>query len=235
MAVASPVQRTDLLFRRLYLPTYRLKDAARYANVHVQTLAYWHYRSSRFGPVLRDRVPRRPLSYLELVEAAFVATMRGLGVRLKALRAARHYVAQTYNSEYPFAEFRFKTEGMHLLMELTESDPGFNPLGKTLADKAGQLAWEPLLSDRFAQFEYEPVGHDSTEDLLAMRWHVGGADSRVVIDPRVSFGAPVASGLPTWVIKGRFQAQESIAEIVEEFGIEEGAVKDALRFEGIAA
>ena len=225
----------DPLFRRLYLPTYQLKDAARYAKVHVGTLAYWHYRSGRLGPVLPDRVPRRPLSYLELVEAAFVATMRHLGVKLKAIRKAHEYVAQVYNVEYPFAEFRFKTEGMHLLLDLTEADPGFNPLGKTLADKAGQLAWEPLLGDRFAEFDYERVGEDSVEDVLAMRWRVAGVGSRVVIDPRVSFGAPVASGLPTWVIKGRFKAQESIAEIVEEFGIEEGAVKDALRFEGIAA
>lgn len=94
-----------------------------------------------------------------------------------------------------------------------------------MADKSGRLAWTSLLGDKFAEFDYE---HE-----LAMRWYPAGRDSLVVIDPRVSFGAPVVQGLPTWVIKGRWNAGESMKEISEDFNIPEKALKDALSFEHI--
>ncbi len=56
-----------------------------------------------------------------------------------------------------------------------------------------------------------------------------------MIDPRIAFGAPTVSGLPTWVIRGRYLTGETIADIVEDFEICESAVRDALAFEGIKA
>ena len=88
-------------------------------------------------------------------------------------------------------------------------------------------AWMPLMSDRFAQFEYED------EQGFAIIWHVAGIDSRVIIDPRVSFGAPTISGIPTWAIKGRYDAGESLDDIQENFGLTQEHVIEALRFEGI--
>jgi len=68
--------------RRLYLPAYRFSEAARLAGTAPQTIARW-YRGyevpgHRMQPVLpSDGSPL--LSYLQLVEVAFVATFRGLG------------------------------------------------------------------------------------------------------------------------------------------------------------
>jgi uncharacterized protein (DUF433 family) len=55
----------------------------------------------------------------------------------------------------------------------------------------------------------------------------------VVIDPRISFGAPVVSGIPTWVVKGRWEAGENIFDIREDFGLDENDIRHALTFEGI--
>jgi uncharacterized protein (DUF433 family) len=115
---------------------------------------------------------------------------------------------------------------MHILMDYNQFDPDSNVRWEprvVVTDQMGQLGWSDLMGEVFSAFDYE-------EDL-AIRWYPAGRESLVVIDPRVSFGAPVVQGLPTWVIKGRVRAGEQILEIVDDFGISEKAVRDALDFE----
>lgn len=210
-------------FRRLYLPAYRMSEAARYSDTKIQTLSSWHRRAD---PVLPGREAGRPLSYLELVEAAFVAFFRRMGVKMPRIRAARAFVAQNLGAEFPFTEYQFKTEGSRILMELEQFEPsGFDHI--IVADAWGQLAWADLFEQKFAEFEYDYE--------LALRWYPAGKDSPVVIDPRIAFGAPMVKGLPTWVLKGRWNAGETLEEIVEDFSIPREAAIQGLEFEGISA
>ena len=152
--------------RRLHLPAYQIGDVARYAGTAPQTVTYWHYRGGQLGPVLPGRVRRQPLSYLQLVEIAFVATFRALGVPLQRIRRARIYASQVLNSENPFAEYKWLTEGYHVMLDLrdVDSDPKIDRL--IVGDSAGQIAWRDMVSERFAQFDYE--------DGLALVWWVRG-------------------------------------------------------------
>lgn len=209
-------------YDRLFLPAYGVGNAARYAGAHPQTVAAWHYRRN---PVLPGHQPKQSLSYLELVEVAFVAFFRRAGVSLQRIRRAREYVAETFSSAHPFAEYRFKTEGCHVLMDHFRIDVNSVPKGIIVADAAGQLAWDDLLGDRFAEFDYELD--------LAVTWHPAGRDSAVKIDHRIAFGKPIADGIPTSAIKGRWAAGESLEEIEEDFGIPQQAIKDALIFERV--
>ena len=216
----------ELWRRRLYVPFYGIGEAARYAGTSPQTAARWHNAGNT--AVFPRRASRADLSYLQLVELAVVAAMRSEGVKLKDIRSARDYMAQKFGSEFPFAEYRFKTEGHRVLMELREHDRSIGrDFDKSIiADAGGQLAWDAMLADKFAEFDYEGEG-------LAIRWHVAGRESPVVIDPRVAFGAPLVSGVPTWVLKGRWTAGESVTEITEDFGVSEEETQAALRFEGV--
>lgn len=94
-----------------------------------------------------------------------------------------------------------------------------------VADAYGQIAWQELVGERFAQFDY---AHG-----LALVWHVAGRASPVVIDPRVAFGAPTVGGLPTWILKGRWNAGESLDDINEDFDIDKELIVHGLQFEGI--
>lgn len=220
----QPVRVSETWRRRLYLPAYSIAEAARYAGTSPNTVAYWH-RGTSLGPVLPGRERREPLSYLQLVEVAFVATFRKLGVSLQRIRKAREYLAQRFHSEFPFAEFRLQSEGTHILMDLKEQGEDTEVELLLIADERGQTAWKPLVGDRFAQFEYE--------GNLAIRWHPISGESPVIIDPRVAFGAPTVSGVPTWAIKGRWVAGETLDEISEDFGLSSEQVIEALAFEGI--
>ena len=209
-------------FRRLYLPTYKVVDAARYSGTSPQRVANWHYRGE---PVLPGRKRRQPLNYLQLVEVAFVAFFRNQGIPMLRIRNAKKYLAQNFGKEHPLVEYEFKTEGMHILMEYNKFDPDINLEKLIAADRFGQLAWSELLEGKFAEFDYEYE--------LALRWHPAGRESLVLIDPRIAFGAPMVCGLPTWVLRGRWKAGETLREIQNEFELSKQAVRDGLHFEGV--
>jgi uncharacterized protein (DUF433 family) len=165
---------------------------------------------------------------LELVEVAFVATFRALGVSLQRIRRAREYLAQNFHKEYPLAQLTLKTEGHHVLMDMLEVEPDIQIRALIIADTHGQIAWQSMVADRFAEFDYEEGG-------LAITWHVAGRDSPVLIDPRICFGAPTIKGIPTWALKGRWEAGESIKDIGDDFLLDPPDVLAALRFEGLKA
>ena len=229
MPTSTPTRGAEPFRRRLYLPAYQVGEAARYAQTAPQTVSYWHYSTGQLGPALPGSQRRQPLSYMELIEVAFVAFFRNEGVSLQRIRRAREYAAQNLTSEHPFVEYRWKTEGLHLLMDFGqfEQTDDFDKI--VLGDIGGQLAWGPMMEHKFAEFDYESLGNEN----WALRWHPAGRRSKVVIDPRISFGAPTVEGLPTWVIRGRWKAEEGVDEIIEDFGISRDAVVDGLRFEGI--
>ncbi len=206
--------------RRLYLPSYQIGEAAAYAQVTPQTVVAWHRIEAA---LLAQRERRAALSYMQLIEVAVVAAFRKAGVSMKRIRAAREYAAKTLKSEYPFAEYSFKEEGKHLWLDSGQID--VKPGTVVSADQGGQLAWESVIG-RLREFEYEKQG-------IVLRWHVAGPSSPIIIDPRISFGAPTVRGTPTWVIRGRWDAGESDSDIADDFGIRREDVREALKFEGI--
>ena len=266
MVMATKDKTIEPWMRRLYLPAYRVSEAAKYAGVHPNTVSSWHYRGS---PVLPGRTKGKPLSYLELIEVAFVAFFRKLGISMELVRDARNYrdsvadddrcddrpfleddrrggflfffggflnesseikardfSVHNIEIEYPFASLRFKKEGLHILTEYHKLDPSARKWDKSMSsDTLRRLNWLLVDENKFADFDYD---HG-----IVVRWHPAGRDSQVMIDPRIAFGDPMVSGLPTWVVHGRYKAGESIPEIADDFKISEPAILDALRFEGI--
>src|SRR5215813_13338197 len=206
--------------RRLFLPAYQIGEAANYARISPQTVVAWHKIGAS---LLQEREKRAALSYMQLIEVAVVAAFRKAGVPLKRIRNAREYAASALKSEYPFAEYRFKENGKHLYLDSTQIVLKEDTVLQ--ADQEGQLAWESVIG-RLQEFEYEKEG-------IVLKWHVAGRASPIIIDPRISFGAPAVKGTPTWVIRGRYDAGESDSDIAEDFGIKKEEVRQALRFEGV--
>jgi len=208
---------------RLSVPTYTVSEAARYAQVRSSTVYRWHLNDERKPPLLSPRERRAELSYLQLVELAFVALFRRAGLRLPAIRRARAYLGRAFHTDYPFTSVRLKTEGQHILLDLVELEPVLASRDLVASDEGGQIAWADLLSDRFEEFDY-------IEDL-AVVWHLAGRASPVSIDPRIAFGAPAVQGVATWTLKARYLADESLDFIAEDLGLERQDVVQALRFE----
>lgn len=222
MAVAN----SEFWRARLFVPNYRIQEAARYAEISSQTVSAWHGKpGSNRKPTLSPKEAGAALSYLQLIEVAVVASFRKAGVTLKKIKAAREYLSKQLEAEHPFAQYRFKTDGKELWMDYAQLHA---PSDKTLLvpSMGGQLAWTDIIG-RLQEFEYDE------DSKLAVQWRVAGAAKSILIDPRVQFGAPAIDGVATWVFKGRWKAGEPVDEIADDFGVPNSAVLEALAFEGI--
>lgn len=197
---------------RLSVPNYAVGEAARYAHVHAGTVGRWHKNTTLGG-----REPGSKLSYLQLIELAVVGACKAAGMKLEDIRVARGYYSAAFDTKHPFATLRLKTDGVDLAM-----DAGAELL---IGNKGGQIAWKSFIGERFKEFEYE--------DGLVSRWHAGGVKSSVIIDPRVRFGAPHVAGIPTWLLKDRWEAGEPADEIRSDLSLSKRDLEAALQFEGI--
>jgi len=144
---------------------------------------------------------------------------------LRKIRDARTYFSRVLNSDTPFATQDFETDGVDILQEM--GTPG----GETISDKLlvansnGQLAWAEFLGDQFLEFQYG--------DGIVISWQVNGPESEIVIDPKLSFGAPTIRGIMTRAIKNEWVTGSTLELIAEDFDIPIEVVREALRFEGI--
>jgi len=212
---------------RLGIPAYRVGEAARYARTSAQTVSNWQKVRGDQAAVIAARERRAALSYLQLIEIGVVAAMRRAGVKLNTIRDARAYLVSEIKSEFPFAQYRFKTDGTSLFMGY-EQIVGKSGIGKLIVpNKHGQLAWNHILRKRLREFEY-----DKKRGTVS-RWKVGGATSPVEIDPRIAFGAPHVGGIATWVLRERWNSGESLEDIAEDFDLSVSLVEAALHFEGV--
>ena len=222
MPSSHPISTT--LNRSLRLPAYTTADSAVLAQTKSQTVSRWFHN---YSPVFANQKERRSsLSYLQLVEVAFAASFRELGVSLQRVRKAHAYLANVFKVEYPFAQLQVRTDGAHVLSELEPVGRGYQQR-MIVADAAGQQAWPELIAARIAQFDYE---FD-----LALRWHPRGRRVPIVVDPRISFGAPTveSAGIATWILRERFQAGETLDELEDDFHVNEEHLRAALAFEGV--
>lgn len=223
MATLTSERNIEPWKRRMLLPNYQIGEAARYAHISPQTVAAWH-KDTGDKRTLSSKDGGAALSYLQLIEVAVVAAFRKSGISLREIQETREYIRKSLSTEFPFSQYRFKTDGKSLLMEYDQLVGKKKGKGKLFApSKHGQLGWSDIIKT-LEGFEYEKD--------LAVRWHVAGSSSPIVIDPRVSFGAPTILGTPTWVITGRRDAGESIEDIAEDFGLKKADVKKAIEFEG---
>ena len=209
--------------RRLSLPAYQVNDAARYARITTQTIRNWQAEGTGKKSAVAHRDKGEALSYFQLVEVAFVAVMRRMGLKLSVIKDARAFIAQHLQSEFPFVENRFKVQGARILMNLSQFERGASRKKLIVVSHGGQLEWQEMLGRKFEEFDYQKG--------LAVRWHIAGRGSPILIDPQVAFGAPQIHGVPTWAIKGRQTAGESLLDIADDFSLKVPDVEKALQFE----
>jgi uncharacterized protein (DUF433 family) len=217
---------TEFWRERLSVPAYGVAEAARYARTSQGTIGNWEKIKGRRRSVVTSRRFRESLSYLQLIEVGVVAAMRKSNVKLRIISEAREYLCKEFNTQYPFAHYRFKTDGKKLFMAYDQIVPADKD--KLLGvNEQGQLAWNQILAGLLQEFEYD------TDIATVLRWKVAGVDSPIRLDPRVAFGAPHVSGIATWVLRDRWKSGENAADIAEDYELPLQLVTVALHFENI--
>jgi hypothetical protein len=69
--------------------------------------------------------------------------MRKSGVTLERIRQAREYLSEAFDSQYPFAHFRFKTDGKCLFMDADQTEK-FS-IASEMQRFLGRNTWENVI------------------------------------------------------------------------------------------
>ena len=213
----------ELWRQGLYLPHYRVSEAARYAELPARTIGYW-FRGGKLGPM--PYPPRGAgLSFWQLIEIALVSTFRNLGVPLGQIQKVRDYAAEVLESDRPFAEYEWMIQGPQVVSHLAKVK-GHKEVKRLIdVDSDGPAGWAEAAAERFQQFDYE--------ENLALVWHLRGRDNPVRINAHIRHGDPIVQGLPTWVLRERSRSGESLSRTADDFNLHPKSVRFAWEFEGV--
>ena len=208
------------------IPLYSLADVSRYGRAQAQ-LVRRLYLGYRDGDVLRppllqssaNRSNRAPLSFDDLIETALIAALRSRGISLQTVREAHRFAAAEVG-EHPFARRDILVAGADIFMRAGEA-LGEDAQHLAALTKGGQRALEPVLA--------EYLQHVDWQEVYPVEWRPRGGVVRQ--NPEVEFGLPQVRGVRTEIIRGRFEAEEPIDVIADDFGLISDDVQHALRYE----
>lgn len=208
---------------------YTVPIAARLLAAQPSKVRSWveGYGNSDAAPILIRQLPRvggkTVLGFLDLIESAFVRHFRGIGYSPQTIRKVALKLRDRHHVDHPFAmNKRFKADGKAIFEEVV-TDEGERRLVNLMNDNFEIVsAVEPSLFDQVFYVED-----------IAREWTPIPQYSRVVVNPKLSFGRPVVKGIwiPTETLFNAYQVEGGAAQAAEEFGVTEQDVVDAVSFE----
>ena len=219
------------------MPLYGISQAANYLKIPLPTLRTWirgrtypvgQDREIRFStPVIKLPKPNLPmLSFMNLVEAHVLKGIRKVeNIPFYKVRNALGYVEEKFQSKHPLADYQFLTDGVELFIEHLDE--------LVTVSKSGQLVFRELIETYLRRIDRNP---DNTPIRLFpfLKRNAEKTEPKVIsINPLVSFGRPVivGTGVPTEIVAERFQAGDSLKELMDDYGTTEENVLEAIRYE----
>ena len=213
-------------------PAYRATEVAAVLGVPKTTIAAWCFGQGNgpgrsFKPLVKpaDKAGRF-LSFTNLCELHVLAVIRRHHrINMSTVRTSLDYVRKQLQEERPLVAQEFMTNGVELFIEKASQLINVSQDGQTALRGEFQQALARI--DRGAQggpvrlFPYSRISPDMAHQPRV-----------VAIDPRISFGRPILlnSGVTTEVIRDRFMAGDSVAEMAQDYGVAEPDIDEALRF-----
>ena len=207
---------------------YSVSQAARLVRIAPEYVRrYARQHGGDGGPWGAQRYGREfYLVFRDLMELRVAKAFHELGVPWPKVRQAAHYAARRFGDErYPLSHRRFITDAHHIFDD--------SPSGLESITENGQYALAPLLSALVAPVEYD--AHDAPRRWrISQEWGIGNYGAAVVIDPLLSFGAPVIGGcnVPTAILYDASIAEQGdLRTVADNYQVTVAQVRLAYRFE----
>jgi uncharacterized protein (DUF433 family) len=214
-------------------PAYSFGEAAHYLSMPTATLRAWCIGQKQGNKrefvrlIDLDGAPREGLSFLNLVEAHVLASIRRVhNVSLLKVRDALAYVRRELKIERPLLSSKFQTDGVDLFVE---------ELNNLLNVTTHVYSFEQIMRLYLKRIQRDVKGVPVKLYPFVRREDTQKPDAPtpIEIDPRVAFGRPVLIGraVPTAVLADRFKAGDSIENLSQDFDVPPVAIQEAIRCE----
>ncbi len=233
--------------------TYPLAEAARLSHLPALTVRRWiqgydytskgqrrhsepisyladaYYDAKRTAVRPSTRRPTPVLDFEQLLTLMLVRAFKKRGLGLPKIKKAAARARERYNLENPFVTKQFRSDGNRIFVDLAPSSKGRE---RELVD---------VLSD---QRQFRDIVEPSLfKDVVfagdrAGQWWPLGQERKVLVSPRIQFGAPhiAGTGVRTDVIAQMVAAEGGGGDAVDGtagwFGLTPEQVTDAVEFEG---
>lgn len=188
-------------------PRYSPTEASRIVGLTVGRVSRWlrGYRYQRgeqvvtMAPVLSRESNSKYASFLDLVDLLFVKRFLEVGFSLQKIRAALTE-AESVVGGHHFAQRSFMTDGKSIFLWVKES--GSPHLLELFS--GGQWVISDFIVHLARQIDFDE------ETGFAERWFPAGRAGRIVLDPRIAFGAPtiIGTGVRTANVYDLFVAED---------------------------
>jgi uncharacterized protein (DUF433 family) len=164
------------------------------------------------------------MTFLDLAELLIVKGFRQHGVTLPTIRAAAETASAIFGVDHPLAFQRLKTDGRDIFPEVEESE---DHVGLVSLGRRGQKLFPQTVEEYLKELDYD------LETGFAARWWPAGRSRQIVVDPRISFGAPhiAGTGVPTRAVHEPVAAGQDPGEVAAWFGLRIEQVKIAVSYE----
>jgi uncharacterized protein (DUF433 family) len=165
------------------------------------------------------------LSFLELMELRVVKALIDRGVSLQHVRRAAQLAARRFNTRHPFASQRVFTDGRNVFSAVSHEVHAPNVV-KWTDTEIEQVIAGPVFDQFLSEIEFDPT------TSLAQRWWPLGREVPIVLDPSISFGAPiiVGTGLRTATL-ARLAREGSVRDAALAFEVDVSQAQAAMDFE----
>ncbi len=207
-------------------PAYSPVEVAHYIAIPVSTVRYWCLGRDPYRPLIQP-VQQQPLllSFINLVELHVLGAIRRRHrVSMPKVRAALDYVEKRIRVSQPFANQRFKTDGVNLFVE---------QYGHLIsASQQGQMGMREILESALVRVEWDD--RDQPVRLFPYtRRNTSPTERLIVVDPTVCGGRAVIdrTRVAVEVVAERFKAGDSIQDLVADYGCAPEAIQEAIRCE----
>ena len=214
------------------LGLYSPSEAAALTHIPVKRIRRW-LRGHRIGednyPALwRSQLEKFDiddglyLSFLDLVQLRVADAFITEGLSAQKVRRAIEIGTKIVESEYPFANAKFRTDGKTVILQVL--DPEEVQDARLIDLINNQYLMRKVIEPSLKNLEFD---HD-----VAARWWPRGQSGGIVIDPKRQFGQPIdaLTGVPTKMLAEaeRVDGEQGAAK---RFAVPVGSVKRAVAFE----
>ncbi len=213
------------------LPRYSPTEAGRIVSLSVGRVRRWllgyEYESAgvkgRQGPVVTRTDQSSYASFLDLIDLLFVNKFLEHGFSLQKIRKALAE-AQGIVGGHHFAQRSFMTDGENIYLKIV------NTSAEDILQlfTGGQWVISPFIKSLAKQIDFD----DQTG--FAEKWYPNGKAGRIVLDPRISFGAPtvVGKGVRTSNVYDFFRGENENVNITSSWmDISQADVLESVTFE----